>query len=534
MAGSLLSVSPEVLRDVVLHAIGTVGPPHAWYSLVLCCQTFRRQLDTPAMHALLFAKRFHVPADAYHLLPAHAKTELQRRFSALKFFKRGEQCLDDHESWVDALWLAYVMLRAEEPRQMNVDQLLWAGLPHLLLLFLKQRLNDGAEKNHGWPLANDTNSLAIALMWLLSSESSVRAESPATRDAVMERIRPYVLAAFRYPLALASLQGECCGSGSTILPLADITTSERVDEAYPAPLPPPSSREIAYFGPRTVHVPSAPVYSILCYFTRLDTLSPMFPVHLAAAGRVQVPSRAGPCREDVEHFINECRTRFEPWDFATETSIPRADDSLTRYLTQSYFPGSLTGRWQGSSIVPCLNNYKHWLNDAEAPENMDTFCRQPLYITLQEYVSCTEKPALSGRLETGQCVKRVDASLPTSWEERDGGIEVQYPSDGCKRFYPKAEGDSARPSTENVADVIVAGQTDDPYASAWGAFKIIGRVRLSDGLIVLRRESVAGLGTTVLRGYMSSPRNFVGRYRAIHKGCEAAEWEAAFSLCKME
>jgi hypothetical protein len=100
-----------------------------------------------------------------------------------------------------------------------------------------------------------------------------------------------------------------------------------------------------------VHVPSAPVYSILCYFTRLDTLSPMFPVHLAAAGRVQVPSRAGPCREDVEHFINECRTRFEPWDFATETSIPRADDSLTRYLSQSYFPGSLTGRWQGSSIV---------------------------------------------------------------------------------------------------------------------------------------------------------------------------------------
>lgn len=389
MAGSLLSASPEVLRDIVLHAIGTVGPPHAWYSLVLCCKTFRRQLDTPAMHALLFTKRFHVPADVYHLLPAHAKTELQRRFSALKFFKRGEQCLDDHESWVDALWLAYVMLRAEEPRQMNVDQLLWAGLPHLLLLFLKQRLNDGAEKNHGWPLANDTNSLAIALMWLLSSEckaprlsrpfgtnfklfvsSSVcqsRVSSHARRgDGTNTALRLGGLSGVhhtsfysrsnslrrrKYPLALASLQGECCGSGSTILPLADITTSEKVDEAYPAPLPPPSSREIAYFGPRTVHVPSAPVYSILCYFTRLDTLSPMFPVHLAAAGRVQVPSRAGPCREDVEHFINECRTRFEPWDFATETSIPRADDSLTRYLSQSYFPGSLTGRWQGSSIV---------------------------------------------------------------------------------------------------------------------------------------------------------------------------------------
>jgi hypothetical protein len=224
MAVSLLSTSPEVLRDIVLYAVSTLGPPHEWYNLLLCCQTFRRQLDTPAMHTLLFAKKFHVPADVYHILPAQAKKELQRRFLALKFFKRGDHSLDDHASFTDALWVAYVMLRAEEPRQMNVDQLLWAGLPDLLLLFLKQRLNDGAENNHGWPLCNETNSLVIALMWLLSSEckcdvltsgtnleliqtfltASVKAESPATRDTVMERLRPYVLAAFRVCSSLYS------------------------------------------------------------------------------------------------------------------------------------------------------------------------------------------------------------------------------------------------------------------------------------------------------------------------------------------
>ncbi|KAJ7938461.1 hypothetical protein B0H13DRAFT_1943147 [Mycena leptocephala] len=509
MAVSLLSTSPEVLRDIVLYAVGTLGPPHEWYNLLLCCQTFRRQLDTPAMHTLLFAKKFHVPADA--------KKELQRRFLALKFFKRGDHSLDDHASFT-----------AQEPRQMNVDQLLWAGLPDLLLLFLKQRLNDGAENNHGWPLCNETNSLVIALMWLLSSESSVKAESPATRDTVMERLRPYVLAAFRYPLS--SFQGECFGSISA---LTDITTGKTVHGAYPPPIP--SSREVEYFGMRTVQVPSAPIYSILCYFTRLDTLSPMFPVHLSSTA--PAPSTPGPRREDVEHFIKECRTRFEPWDFAVDH--PSVDDSLTRCLSGPYFPGSLTGTWQGSSIVPCLNQYRQWLNELEAPETMDTFCRQPLYITLQEYVCYAEKPLLSGP-EIG-CVNGLEAWLPSSWVEKDvRWIEVSDESNIRKRFYEKAERNLAHPANivighiRSFDETHINIQTDDPYATAWGEFKIIGRVRLTDGLIVLKRESIADLGTTILRGYMSSFRNFAGRYRAIHKGCEAAEWEAAFSLCKFE
>ncbi|KAF8192795.1 hypothetical protein K438DRAFT_1590126 [Mycena galopus ATCC 62051] len=422
MAVSLLSASPEVLRDIVLYAArSALGPPQEWYSLVLCCQALRRQLDTPAMHVLLFATKFHVPADVFHLLPAHAKTELQRRFSALKFFRRGEQCLDDHESFRDALWVSYLMLRAEEPRQMNVDQLSWAGLPHLLLVFLKQRLNDGAEENHGWPLANDTNSLTIALMWLLSSESSVRAESPATRDAVMERIRPYVLAAFRYPLS--SLRGDYCGPLESPLTTINITKSSTVHGAYPAPAPP--CRKVWYFGPRTVQVPSASIYSTLCYFTRLDTQVPVFPVHLASSAPAQTPpsgTGTGPRREDVEHWVKECRTRFEPWDlnFATAYGL-NVNDTLTRYLGQSYVPGSLTGRWQGSSIVPCLNSYRHWLNELEAPETMDTLCRQPLYITLQEYVYCAEKPILSGLCYMKQ---QADAWVPSSWDEKGVSIFV--------------------------------------------------------------------------------------------------------------
>ncbi|KAJ7146190.1 hypothetical protein C8R44DRAFT_756817, partial [Mycena epipterygia] len=498
MAVSLLRASPEVLRAIVLYAATPFGPPREWLALVLCCHTFRRQLDTPAMHTLLFETKFHVPADVHHLLPSHAKVEMKRRFSALKFFQRGHRCLDDQASFTDALWVAYVMLRAEEPRQKNVDQLLWAGLPDLL----------------GWPLCNETNSLVLALMWLVIPliVASVRAETSATRDEVMERIRPYVLAAFRYPLS--SVQEWCFSSNSTIV------CAKTVQNTNPGP--PPSSREVMYFGLRTVQFPSAPIYSILCYFARLDTLVPMFPVHLSSAEPAL--SRAGPRRQDVEYFINECRTRFEAWDFVMERTPPVERGAIG----QAYFPGSLTGRWQGSSIVPCVNEYHHWLHDLEAPKTMETFCRQPLYITLREHFSYVNA---SGPEKFGRAKDIDDAWLPSSWAERDGGIEVSFgESNNCTKIYETGTGNLI---AENVADVIVTGQTDDPYATAWGGFKVFGRVRLSDGLVVLKRESVAGLGTTLLRGYMSSSHNFAGRYRAIDKEGEAAEWEAAFSLCRM-
>lgn len=145
----------------------------------------------------------------------------------------------------------------------------------------------------------------------------------------------------KYPLS--NLPGDYFGLNSV-----DNTPSKIILHA------PPPTREVEYFGTRTVQVPSAPIYSILCYFTRLDTLSPMFPVHLSSA--TEAPSKIGPRREDVEHFINECRTRFEPWDFALKYPGSSIADPLTRCLSPPYFPGFLTGSWQGSSIVCSPND----------------------------------------------------------------------------------------------------------------------------------------------------------------------------------
>ncbi|KAJ7607344.1 hypothetical protein FB45DRAFT_1040314 [Roridomyces roridus] len=109
---SLLSASPEVLRTIVLHALDDrpCGPPHEWYGLVLSCRTLQRQLDTPAIHALLFTAAFHVPTSARPTLSAHAKAELTRRFTVLKFLKRGASCLEE-AGLTDALWVANGLLR---------------------------------------------------------------------------------------------------------------------------------------------------------------------------------------------------------------------------------------------------------------------------------------------------------------------------------------------------------------------------------------------------------------------------------------
>lgn len=66
--------------------------------------------------------------------------------------------------------------------------------------------------------------------------------------------------------------------------------------------------------------------------------------------------------------------------------------------------------------MPCVNEYRHWLHDPEAPKTMETFCRQPLYITLREHFCYVDA---SGPEKSGRGKDIDDAWLPSSWAERD-------------------------------------------------------------------------------------------------------------------
>ncbi|CAK5271210.1 unnamed protein product [Mycena citricolor] len=264
--------------------------------------------------------------------------------------------------------------------------------------------------------------------------------------------------------------------------------------------------------------PGLQIYSILCYFARLDFFTPTLPPHLRKLAPAPAPATHAAGRADAEHFISECRARR----CDARARVPAPGD-------RGYRVGSLAGQWQGSSLIPCIDEYKRWVSDAgeNAPGAMTTFSRVPLYVTLREHFS-------TAVVDRGEGA----AGLFSSWKETEHGI-VTSDASGKQFFYKTYHDAKEQPSSSSITDVV----TDDPYASAWGSFKFLGRIRLADGLVTLQRESLDGHGTTLFKGYLVSGDHFAGRYREFDGAAAAAagvteesrvaEWEAAFSLSRV-
>lgn len=119
---------------------------------------------------LLFDK-FDISSPRRHLSqarlsPQNIEQEAKRRYSALQVVQRGDIW---NPGLAEAFATVYVMLLEDDER--NWEQVVWAGLPTFLHIFMRERLLEGASENHGWPLESEGNTLAIALFWLISSQS---------------------------------------------------------------------------------------------------------------------------------------------------------------------------------------------------------------------------------------------------------------------------------------------------------------------------------------------------------------------------
>jgi hypothetical protein len=175
MLAHLFDVSPEVFQKIALFAVLSTprGPPRDIYNLSLVCRASHRILSVSSaqLYTDTFSHNFDIQAPECRLgkaaLQENAKMELQRRFTALKSFRRGD--LDDPQL-TEAFWIAYLMLEDSDPGLKNVQQLIGAGLGAFLDNFLRRRLYEGSAENSGWPLPNERNSLALALFWLSSSQ----------------------------------------------------------------------------------------------------------------------------------------------------------------------------------------------------------------------------------------------------------------------------------------------------------------------------------------------------------------------------
>lgn len=175
MLAHLFDASPEILQKIAHFAILSTprGPPRDFYSLSLVCRASNRilSISSAQLYTDIFFHNFDPQLPKHRLSKSvfqeNAKKELERRFTALKTFSRGN--LDDPDL-TEAFWIAYLMLEDSGASQKNFQQLIGAGLRVFLDRFLRNRLYDGSKENNGWPLPSEKNSLAIALFWLSSSQ----------------------------------------------------------------------------------------------------------------------------------------------------------------------------------------------------------------------------------------------------------------------------------------------------------------------------------------------------------------------------
>ncbi|KAF8970671.1 hypothetical protein BDZ97DRAFT_1902010 [Flammula alnicola] len=541
MATSIVDIPAEVLQKIAHFAtLGSpLGPPKELYNCLLTCRTFNISLspkNAGELYHVIFAQKFDILGPVYRLGSAvvreHAPHEMRRRFRAIQIFKSRSL---DHPDLTDALWIAYLMVEDSDTSQKNVKQLLRAGLPSFLDRYLRHRLYEGASDNDGWPVLNEQKSLAIALSWTLASQRVMSYEHPDVCKEMMRLLRPIVFAAFRY--SIFHTPESAFSYGSTFQPPSPSTKTN--DEGYPTSVFPP--QEIAYFGTvkRKARAPSAAIFATLLYFARTESLTVFkIPPHVTCETREEAnqSGRMGACVDDIKHFYHHCRTRFADFpgiDVGIQSSARTTSPDIIICQPSLYKLGTLSGQWQGSSMYPL---YAGLPSGKTMPNGSDLQYRKAVYLTIEEHFCYDENSAVP-RDDPENGI--TNAWLPTDLQtiETDDGMQF---FDGKGTFSTQYEtfrhGHTNLRGQKQITDVIITGKTDDQYVAAWGgAPQILGRVRLHDGLVVLTRYSPLDTEHSqrqVLRGYVTSSQNLVGRLARPRNSDPGPHYEGVFSLSK--
>ncbi|KAG6833397.1 hypothetical protein H0H87_007382 [Tephrocybe sp. NHM501043] len=235
----------------------------------------------------------------------------------------------------------------------------------------------------------------------------------------------------------------------------------------PYPPPPLFPHAVVYFGPvsRTMRVPSISLFATLSFFARKEVNPPALPPHLFPENRLNTPGpHAGPTLDDFKYFNEHCQTPFA--DFPgidvgvirghVDAARPTIPASPTLPEPSPYKLGNLTGRWQGSFILPFVNLYENWLTTLAAPPDFVVPGRHPLYMSLQEHYVCEiDSKVPSGHASEGT----KNAWLPAGfkWVQQENGIEMTDENGSFKSFYHTFQrGD--HPPIGQVVDVIITGK----------------------------------------------------------------------------
>lgn len=306
----------------------------------------------------------------------------------------------------------------------NYAQLKWARVDDLVDRFIRTRLWESRELYNGWPAESNINALAIYIMFMMLDEGNVPTYPPCCpyfpcpfdhppperisaytqqqRVELLLLIRPYLLTATRYPNAHAP-------DNHFTFPISRILLEEN-EWTFPTPhgfwplyrQPRLSKVSLRHFGVQIIL--SAPLIALgakLLHIAFFDAL-PVPPVPLArdrasaiAAGQTfigptladyeeanarrsaqlakkgswhwrddpnEVKDEEQGKMEDASVYMRGLKAASAQWDLDwirwTECINPWAE---LRVRPVTYFPGSLTGEWQGRIFVSL---FPIWLWDA--------------------------------------------------------------------------------------------------------------------------------------------------------------------------
>ncbi|KAI0029418.1 hypothetical protein K488DRAFT_56422 [Vararia minispora EC-137] len=265
-----------------------------------------------------------------------------------------------------------------------------------------------------------------------------------------------------------------------------------------------------------------------------------------------------------------------------------------RYRGSPYTPGSLNGLWQGRYLIPDLNGYMNLLATPDYPdgfgETSPWMSSWPVYMRLQEHhcispatpvpvprnaddaldnhvwnayfplgfgvrndldtltidvdgTKCVYETASPGRLSSHDpatcraCVRSCARAAAGPSGDRTSIAEVPL---GLQDDAVDGFGDFGGAGCTGVQDIVITGETDPYHGMAWGHYRILGRVRPRDGLVVLLRipaASQAWRPRWVFRGYVSGARSVVGAWRGavnVQGQARSVPWEGAFAMARRD
>ncbi|KAI0290016.1 hypothetical protein BC826DRAFT_1106655 [Russula brevipes] len=539
----------DAMEDCVIYSLDDEppsSPPRSLLPLMLTCRCFYNLLhpsNNSRLYRRIFARKFDTAALSRRFVPSsidasHFYPELRRRFPALRCIKRGDI---HHPHLQEALLVAYIMVLEDDA--LNYGQLLDACLPALLDKYIAERLYRG---HNVWPIEDTCNALAVALFWHMTSQGALNGESNDSRDKIMDIVLPLSFAWFRYSFAEQGLDPYMLLNGSN--------STSRLSPRTHSPVPPaPVTVPIDYMGHALdLQVPAIALSASLAYFARLGAFPLERPQDILPSEQSQMD---GLTVEDIEDYNRSFCTRPVPRGPGSPGTVggslsTRHDWDWLRAVSGSlprYTPGILTGKWRGTTLAPYDRDFIPFMTGDAGPAVLPGQSRRPLSCCLEEHVRYSSPESCSSGDEFDDPSHMSLLSQTTRTRNEDG---IELFDERYRTFNRESSGEepesvqrdsqsgasSSTRADEEIVDVILSGKTEAHLRPAWGDFEFSGRVRLSDGLVVLVRQPLNAQGgrlprRTIFAGYVLSSQNFVGRWKYCSPD---VQWEGIWSLCKVE